>query len=167
MARYRFLTDLQVGAPIDAVYLQLVEPGRWLGAWPDAIRVTRAREGDGDGAGRAFDAAVRAPLGYHLAARVTVLSVDRPHRLDMAVTGDLAGHARWELTEAAGVTTVHFDWDVRATARWMQMLTPVLRPLFERSHHVVVHNAARAAAASLDADLLGTRSRAVRARAHR
>lgn len=162
MAHYRFLTDLRVGAAIDDVYRLLVEPEGWLDDWVDALRVERTREGDEDGRGRTFDATVRAPMGYHLSARITTAEVEHPHRLDMVSSGDLEGTGRWDLAEADGVTDVSFDWDVRTTPRWMDVLTPVLRPLFERSHHVVVRNAARAAAASLDAELLHARSRALR-----
>lgn len=162
MARYRFVTELQVRAPVDDVYLLLVEPEGWLDAWPDALRVERTRAGDADGRGRTFEATVRAPMGYRLSARLTTAAVDRPVRLDMVTRGDLEGHGRWDLSERDGVTDVRFDWDVRTTPAWMEVLTPVFRPLFERSHHRVVRHAARAAAASLDAELLHARSRAVR-----
>lgn len=164
MARYCFVTDLRVRAGIDEVFDLLVEPERWLSAWPDAVRVERSSPGDGDGRGRAFDAVVRAPLRYRLAARVTATELDRPHWVDMAITGDLEGLGRWRLSEARGTTDVQFGWDVVATPAWMRVLTPALRPLFERSHHLVVRHAAEAAAASLDAELLGARSRAVRHR---
>lgn len=162
MARYRFVTDLRIRAGIDEVFTLLVEPERWLSAWPDAVRVERATDGDGDGRGRAFDAVVRAPLGYRLAARVTATELDRPRWVDMAITGDLEGLGRWTLTEARGITDVQFGWDVVATPLWLHLLTPALRPLFERSHHLVVRHAADAAAASLDAELLHAHSRAVR-----
>ena len=162
MAHYRFVTEFRVGAPIDDVYVMLVEPESWLDDWADAFQVERIHHGDADGRGRAFAATVRAPLGHHLSARITTAAVDRPHRLDMVSSGDLEGAGRWDLAHADGVTAVWFDWDVRTTPRWIDVVTPVLRPLFERSHHLVVRNAARAAAASLDAELLLARSRAVR-----
>lgn len=162
MARYHFVTELRVRSAVDDVYGLLVEPEGWLDAWPDALHVERTCTGDPDGRGRAFDATVRAPVGYRLSARVTTVAVDRPTRLDMVTSGDLQGRGRWDLVERDGVTDVRFDWDVRTRPVWMDVLTPVLRPVFERSHHLVVRNAAEAAAASLDADLLQARSRAVR-----
>lgn len=162
MAHYRFVTDLEVRASVDDVFLLLVEPEAWLDAWPDVVQVTRTRTGDADGRGRTFEATVRAPLGHHLSARIATVAVDRPTRLEMTSHGDLEGRGLWDLAQRGAVTAVRFDWDVRATPTWLRMLTPVLRPLFERSHHVVVRHAARAAADSLDAELVTARSRAVR-----
>ena len=164
MAHYRFVTELRVGAPIGDVYRLLIEPEGWLDAWRDALRVDRVRNGDADGRGGAFEATVRAPFGYRLSARVAIAAADRPIRLDMVVVGDLQGTGRWDLAERGAATDVRFDFDVRSTPAWMDLLTPVFRPVFERSHHRVVRNAAEAAAASLDGELLHARSRALRRR---
>lgn len=157
------MTHLSVAAPVDAVYQRLVEPEPWLDRWPDAIEVVRRRDGDPDGVGAVFDATVRAPLGYRLSAIITTVAATRPTALRMTSAGGLEGEATWRLDEdSAGVTSVTFDWDVRSQLAWLTALTPILRPVFERSHHVVIRHAAHAAAASLDAELLSVHSRAIR-----
>ena len=42
--------------------------------------------------------------------------------------GELAGTGRWRLTHDAGVTRVRYDWNVRTTRPWMNLLAPVARP---------------------------------------
>lgn len=162
MARYRFVTDMRFGASIDAVYGVIVEPEGWLGGWGDAVSVKRTAEGGRDGLGSAFEATVKAPLGYRLSARVETVEVRRPTHLRMRATGDLEGAGIWTLRETDVGTDVRFAWDVEATEPWMQRLTPIARPLFEWSHGVVMRNATEAAADHLDAELLDFRSRPVR-----
>lgn len=163
MASFRFVTDLRIRAPADAVYEVLVHPEPWIRDWQDAVRVTRLHDGDVDGVGSAFDAVVRAPLGYRLSATITTVAATRPTALRMTSEGGLEGEARWRLTEdEEGVTEVTFDWDVRSTMAWLNALAPVARPLFERGHHVVIRRAAVAAAACLDAELLEVHSHARR-----
>jgi hypothetical protein len=38
------------------------------------------------------------------------------------------------LTSAAGGTLVRYDWDVRTTRRWMNLLAPAARPVFRWNH---------------------------------
>lgn len=163
MARYRFITDMRFEAPIEATYRAVVEPERWLDDWSHAVTVDRRSPGDEAGVGSRFDATVRAPLGYRLSARIEVVAAEPPTGLWMTSSGDLVGHARWRLASHAGGTDVRFTWDVRTTERWMEVLTPVARPIFEWSHGVVVRRAAQAAARNLGAELPVFRSRPVRA----
>ncbi len=160
MARYRFVTDMRFAAPIAAVYRSIVVPEVWLSRWADTVAVARTSDGDGDGLGSSFEATVRAPLGYTLAARIETVDVDRPTSLRMAASGDLEGTGTWRLVATDdGGTSVRFRWDVRTTERWMDLLTPVARPVFEWSHGVVMRHAAEAAAAGLGTRLTAFRSR--------
>jgi hypothetical protein len=162
VARYRFVTDLRFAAPVEPVYRSVVQPERWLDDWAHAVSVRRTSDGDEAGVGASFEATVRAPLGYRLSARIATVAAHRPTGLWMTSSGDLEGYARWRLTPDPGGTDVRFTWDVRTTERWMQLLTPVARPVFEWSHGVVVRRAAEAAAQDLGTELLVFRSRAVR-----
>jgi hypothetical protein len=162
VARYRFVTDLRFTAPIDEVYRSVVEPERWLDDWSHAVHVDRRSNGDDAGVGASFDATVRAPLGYRLSACIEVVDAEPPTGLWMTSSGDLDGAARWRLTPCGGGTDVRFTWDVQTTERWMQVLTPVARPVFEWSHGVVVRHAAEAAARNLDGNLVAFRSCPVR-----
>lgn len=160
MTPYRFVTQFVVSAPIDAVFRAIADP-RWVDGWGDATRVERRRPGDDTGLGARFDATVRAPLGYTLTASIETV-VARPwDRLEMQATGGVVGTGTWDLEETPAGTEVSFHWDVSTTERWMDLLAPVARPVFERSHGIVMHRAARTAARHLGADLVGFESRAL------
>lgn len=158
MARYRFVTEMRFGAPIEAVYEVIVRPEGWVGDWADAVTVERHASGDGDGVGGRFAATVRAPAGYHLSATIETVEAQRPVRLRMRASGDLEGEGVWDLRPGPDGTDVHFAWDVETTPTWMNLLTPVARPLFEWSHGVVMRHATDAAAAHLGTEVLAFRS---------
>lgn len=160
MTPYRFVTQLRVTAPPEAVYGAIADPG-WVDDWGDATRVERQRPGDETGLGACFDATVRAPLGYRLSARIETVAAQPWRRLVMRASGSVEGTGAWELEECPDGTSVVLTWDVSTTERWMDVLAPVARPLFERSHGIVVRNAAGAAARYLGADLLDFRSTAL------
>ena len=48
------------------------------------------------------------------------------------------GRGHWRLFEQDGVTAVVYDWQVATTKRWMNLLAPVARPVFEYNHDVVM-----------------------------
>lgn len=152
---------MRFGAPIEDVYEVIVAPEGWVGDWADAVTVRREATGDRDGRGGRFAATVRAPVGYQLSATIETVEAERPLRLRMRSTGDLEGGGVWELRSRPDGTDVRFAWDVDTTAAWMNLLTPVARPLFEWSHGVVVRHATHAAAASLGTEVLRFRSRPV------
>lgn len=161
MTPYHFVTSFGVTASAEAVYRAIADP-RWVGEWDDATRVDRRRPGDATGLGACFDATVRAPLGYHLSACIETVEAEPWCRLRMRANGSVEGTGHWELEERNHGTEVRFEWAVNTTERWMDLLAPVARPLFERSHAIVMRNAAVTAADYLGADLLHFESRSVR-----
>lgn len=160
MTPYCFVTELGVTASPQAVYRAIADP-HWVDDWGDATRVERRAEGDDTGLGARFDATVRAPLGYQLRATIETVEAEPWSLLRMRATGSVEGTGRWQLTAHADHTDVRLEWAVRTTERWMNLLAPVARPLFERSHGIVMRNAAEAAARHLGAELLTFRSRSL------
>ena len=68
--------------------------------------------------------------------------------------GDLRGTGCWRLFEQDGVTAVVYDWDVRTGKRWMNLLTPLARPVFEYNHDTVMRWGGEGLARRLGASLL-------------
>jgi quercetin dioxygenase-like cupin family protein/uncharacterized protein YndB with AHSA1/START domain len=73
-------------------------------------------------------------LPYHLYTSSVITDFDPPNRIAADVTGDLRGRGVWTLTPAGQGTHVRFDWQVHADRKLLQVLTPVLRPLFRWNH---------------------------------
>lgn len=159
LATYAFLTTFEVEAPPPAVFDLVVEPEPWLAAWGDVVDVDRIRAPGPDGGGGVLAGVVRAPFGYRIGGRIDVVEARRPTLLRMQVTGTIRGTASWTLQPTPAGTAVRFIWAVQPVARWLRLLTPVARPVFEAGHEAVVRHAVDAAADHLGADVLAFRSR--------
>ena len=58
---------------------------------------------------------------------VRLTRVQPPSTLEAEAIGELEGTGRWALTSADGGTLVRYNWDIRTTRRWMNLLAPVAR----------------------------------------
>jgi hypothetical protein len=64
--------------------------------------------------------------------------VERPHLCEARAQGALEGDARWRLREQQAATEVTYEMSVATTSPWMNLLAPLARPLFTRSHDAVM-----------------------------
>jgi hypothetical protein len=80
----------------------------------------------------------RSRVPYELEFDFTVLDMDEPCAMSGEASGALAGDGHWRLFEQDGVTAVTYEWNVRTTKTWMNLVGPVARPLFEYNHDVVM-----------------------------
>jgi hypothetical protein len=84
------------------------------------------------------------------------VKIEPPHLLEAEATGELVGTGVWQLKEEAGAGAVHvqYDWRVRTTRPWMNLLAPVMRPAFAWNHSVVMRRGGQDLARYLGARLL-------------
>ena len=154
MGEYAFVTAWRLAAPRDAVFEVLHASERWPEWWRGLERVVKLEDGDADGRGSLGRYTWRSLLGYPVEFDVRITRVDRPHRMAGQAAGDLAGTGSWRLYEEDGETAVVFEWRVRTTRRWMNVLAPVARPVFRWNHDWIMRQGARGLARRLGADLL-------------
>lgn len=155
LIRYHFLTRWRLMAPVEAVYRPLSDPTEWPRWWPGLVAVTLLEKGDEEGRGRRYRYTWRSALGYRIRFDVCVTRVQAPHLIEAIAGGDLTGLGRWVLREVGETTEVTYLWRVRTTPRWMQLTAPLARPLFTRSHHVLMRRGALGLAHHLAAPLIG------------
>jgi hypothetical protein len=156
LVRYDFLTTWLVEAPRERVWELIEDTERWPEWWRGVVRVEELRPGGPDRVGARFDIAWRSRLPYPLEFEFTVERVERPHLMEGSATGELAGHGRWRLFEDRGVTAVLYEWEVATTRAWMNLLSPVARPVFEWNHDVVMRWGGEGLARRLGARLLAS-----------
>ena len=77
-------------------------------------------------------------LPYTLVVDMRVTRVEPPVVLESLASGELEGTGRWRLSRDGEDTAVRYEWDVRTTKRWMNLLAPLARPLFALNHDVVM-----------------------------
>jgi hypothetical protein len=121
-----------------AAWEVLEDPLRWPEWWRGVERVSELDGGDGRRVGSRYRIAWRSRIPYELEFDFTVSGVDPPCCMEGVADGDLAGHGRWRLFEQDGVTAVLYEWEVRTTKGWMNLVSPLARPIFERNHDVVM-----------------------------
>lgn len=154
MAGYRFLTTWVVAAPIDRVFDAIHDNASWPSGWKGVEEVEREEPGDADGVGALDRFVWKSRLPYRLEFRMRITRVERPRLLEGEAVGELEGEGRWRLYEGDGETAVIYEWNVRTTEPWMNVLAPVARPFFAWNHDVVMRQGGEGLARLLGAPLI-------------
>jgi hypothetical protein len=121
-----------------AAWEVLQDPLRWPEWWRGVQRVSELDGGDGRRVGSRYRIAWRSRVPYELEFDFVVRRVDEPCCMEGEALGNLTGTGVWRLFEQGSVTAVVYDWDVETSKRWMNVLGPVARPVFEYNHDVVM-----------------------------
>lgn len=157
MPGYEFLTTWCLEAPREPVWEAIWDSERWPQWWRGVVAARKLSPGDETGVGEVGRYTWRSRLPYDLEFEMTTTEVARPYLLEGRAQGELAGTGRWRLFEQDGdtpVTAVVYEWSVSTTKPWMNLLTPIARPLFEWNHDWVMRNGGRGLAELLGCRLL-------------
>jgi hypothetical protein len=153
MARYSFLTTWILDAPRDDVWAAIYEIERWPEWWRGVRKVERLEEGEDGGIGALYRHEWRSVIPYPVRFETRITRIERPHVIEADAYGELAGTGRWRF-HGERETTVTYEWDVRTTKAWMNIVAPVAAPIFRWNHNVVMHQGGEGLSALLGARLL-------------
>jgi uncharacterized protein YndB with AHSA1/START domain len=135
MAQYSFVTEWRIESPIADVWTAILDSLRWPEWWKGVRRVVELAPGDERGLGNIRRYTFRSALPYDLMFDMRLTQIEPPHVLIGTASGELQGEGRWRLTEAGpNATHVRYEWDVRTTQAWMNLLAPLARPVFAWNH---------------------------------
>ena len=154
MAHYEFVTTWCLDAPIERVWDVLYDSEHWPEWWRGVERVELREPGGPDRVGELSRFTWRSRLPYELEFDMRTTRVERPFLMEGSADGELAGEGRWRLFEGGGLTAVTYEWNVRTTARWMNLLAPLARPVFAWNHDVVMRQGGEGLARRLGARLV-------------
>lgn len=145
MASYSFVTVWRHHAPIGDVYDAISDSLHWPEWWSTVTRVEEIAAGDpATGVGNVRRYTFKGSLPYSLAFDLAVTGTERPRTLAGRATGELEGTGVWTLTEEQdGITVARYDWNVRTTRWWMNLLAPLARPVFKANHDLVMQAGAK------------------------
>lgn len=153
MADYSFVTIWRFESLIQPVWDAIQDAANWS-KWWKGVSGSQLEPGDASGIGARWRFRFKSRLPYTLEFESRTTRVEQPSILEGESTGELVGMGRWTLSEAAGITTVRYDWNVRATRPWMERLAPVARPFFEWNHDAIMSDGGEGLARYLGARLL-------------
>jgi len=154
MAEYRFLTTWLLEAERERVWEAIYDSESWPQWWKGVLEAEKMEEGDEDGVGQFGRYVWKSRLPYSLEFFMRTTRVERPYLLQGDASGELAGTGRWRLFEQGGATAVLYEWNVRTTSAWMNLLAPIARPIFAVNHDYVMRNGGAGLAKLLGAHLL-------------
>ncbi len=153
---YRFLNIWLIEAPRPRVWDVLQDATDWPSWWRGVVSVTEVHPGGEDRVGARYAIVWRSRVPYPVRFEFTVDRVDPPRTMEGRATGDLEGRGRWRLMEDDGVTAVIYEWEVSTSKRWMNLVAPIARSVFERNHGVVMGWGGEGLARRLSARLLAS-----------
>ncbi|MFD5495689.1 SRPBCC family protein [Streptomyces sp. NPDC001812] len=147
---YRFRSLWTLPAPAPAVYraLERVEDyPRW---WPQVKEVTRLADTAGGGAGILR---IRSVLPFSLVATVRETRRDPAAGiLEVALSGDIDGWARWTVVpRGSGTTLARYAQEVDVRTPLLRRLARPGRPVFRANHALMMRAGRRGLAAHLQA----------------
>lgn len=135
---YHLTTSWRLDAPLEAVWEAITRPECWPDWWRGAECVVRLEEGDDNGVGACQRYTWKGLLPYRLTFVSRVTRVVPRELLEGRVEGELEGVGRWHFEHRDGQTVVRYEWQVRTTPRWMNVLAPLARPLFRWNHDALM-----------------------------
>ena len=137
MAEYRFITCWHLPAPPQRVWDVLGDGARYPEWWP-AYKHYRLLTPGVSGVGSETEAVVRGRLPYDVRYRLLITRFDVPRESAYVASGDLVGDGRM-VYEADGETTrLTIYWTVRTTGFWLNLMSPLLKPVFAWNHNSVM-----------------------------
>jgi hypothetical protein len=161
MAEYCFVTTWRIGKPIGPVWDAILDVERYPEWWPGVKRVERLGELGPGVVGARHAQTWRSVLPYDVRFTMRQVRVEPPVLTEYHAEGDLDGLGRWRLKEEGSETVVYYDWIVRTTKLWQNLMTPIARPVLAWNHDVVMGWGGRGLATYLGAPLISAKSQLV------
>jgi uncharacterized protein YndB with AHSA1/START domain len=155
---YHLLSTWRIAAPLAQVYATILDSPDWPQWWPAVKRVEALVAGDADGVNSVWRYAWQGKLPYRLAFDVRISRVESLVAIEGIAQGDLDGTGGWYFSNEGEVSIVRYDWHVRSRRGWMNLLAPLLRPLFICNHALVMQQGGEGLARRLGVPLLGEKS---------
>lgn len=157
---YHLTTLWRFDAPLDAVWEAILLAEAWPVWWPGVESVVPLDPGDASGLGARRRWRCKSVLPYRLSFVTRVTRVEPLRLIEGRVEGELEGLGCCRLEREAGLTTVRYDWQVRTTRRWMNLLAPLAKPLFRWNHDALMRAGGVGLARQLKARLASQATRA-------
>ncbi|MDT4969292.1 MAG: hypothetical protein QOJ64_4029 [Acidobacteriota bacterium] len=139
MAKYEFVTIWRFKSPLEPVWDLIYHSDRWPEWWKGVERVSLVKKGDENDIGSVYSYTWKSRLPYRLTFDMQLRRVEPMRLIEGVALGELSGKGLWQLSSDGEITTARYDWQVETTKRWMNLLTPIARPVFKWNHNVVMN----------------------------
>jgi uncharacterized protein YndB with AHSA1/START domain len=139
MSDYEFVSHWNIDAPVERVYAVIEDADSWPQWWSGVVSSVELTPGDADGIGSIRRTVWKSALPYKLEFDSEVVRVEENKLIEVRAFGQLDGRGLWQLEpDRDDKTRLRYDWTVKTTKAWMNILAPVARPLFQWNHDVIM-----------------------------
>ncbi|MGV3466902.1 MAG: hypothetical protein ACO1OT_16620 [Heyndrickxia sp.] len=156
MAHYKFKTkwvfDASSGTTVDQVWdaLRSHEYEQW---W-EGVTAKVLEQGDANGLGELRESFFKTRLPYTLSFQNRLIALQKPDLIQLEAYGELEGTGTYHITKADKLIEVIYLWDVVTTKRWMNIMAPIMKPMFKWNHDQVMKRGADGLAKHLNIKLV-------------
>ncbi|SDX47755.1 SRPBCC family protein [Thiocapsa roseopersicina] len=158
MADYHLLTIWRIEAPLEPVYSAIQNSLGWPDWWPGVQKVEQVVAGDADGIDNVRRYVWKGSLPYRVVFEVRATRIENLDLIEGTAEGDLEGIGRWHFARQGTLSIVRYEWHVRSTRWWMNLIAPFARSLFIRNHTRIMARGAEGLARRLGARLVSQES---------
>jgi hypothetical protein len=123
-----------------------------------AQKVEQVEAGDADGINNVRRYVWKGTLPYRMVFEVRATRIENLEVIEGTAEGDLEGIGRWHFARQGAWTIVRYEWHVRSTRWWMNLIAPFARSLFIRNHTRTMAQGAKGLARRLGARLVSQES---------
>jgi uncharacterized protein YndB with AHSA1/START domain len=152
--QYTLVTHWNLGAPVERIWDALVAAEDWPKWWRYVQAVVPVEKGDAQGIGAIRRYTWSSRLPYRLSFEMRTTALTRPAFIEGVAAGDLNGTGRWRLSPLGTNARVRYEWTVTTGKGWMNVLAPLLAPVFAWNHDQVMHEGGHGIARHLGIALL-------------
>lgn len=137
--RYHLCTEWQFDAPLDLVWDAIFHAETWPDWWKGAQSVVTLECGDAIVLGAQRRYTWKSVLPFHLCFVSHVTRIEPLRLIEGRVDGELTGTGCCLFRQERARTIVSYDWQVRTTRLWMNLLAPLAKPVFRWNHDALMH----------------------------
>jgi hypothetical protein len=141
MSQFSLTTIWTIPAPIEKVWLCLLDTENWTVWWQYVVNVEETHSGELSGLNNTRRYLWRTCLPYTLLLNLRVTQLQAHEFVSVEVSGDLHGQGCCRLLAlTSSMTEIEFNWNVSTCKPWMNYFTWLTRPVFAWNHAKVMQN---------------------------
>jgi uncharacterized protein YndB with AHSA1/START domain len=155
MAYYEFTTVWLFDAPLEKVWEVIKHSETWSEWWKGVVKVEELKAGDSEGVGSIRRSTWKSSLPYTLEFDSELVRIEPMKLIEARAFGELEGTGLWQFeVESENQTRVRYDWKVKTTKPWMNLIAPLAKPFFKWNHNVIMNWGGEGLARKLNCKLL-------------